>query len=74
MNVLGMSEKEIDKYGLPRAIKFKDCDVLVPIPTCKSVKSSMKKLVHKKRESDDTLSQYEAVSLVNMEISKSYFS
>lgn len=36
-NVLGISKKDVEKYGLPRALKYKNCDLLIPIPNSKSV-------------------------------------
>ncbi len=72
-NVLGVTDEEMDKYGLPMALKYDGCDVLIPIPSSRSTKSSMKKLVKQKAESSPEKSKSELSDDISTELASNYF-
>lgn len=41
---LGISKKDVEKYGLPRGLKYNNCDIIIPIPTSRIVKKMVKKM------------------------------
>ncbi len=71
--VLGMSEEDIGRYGLPRALKYKGCDVLVPIPSGKSTRSSMKNLLRQRSQKHPEKSPRDLASDISTEMASSYF-
>lgn len=72
-DVLGMSEEDIGRYGLPRALKYKGCDVLVPIPSGKSTRSSMKKLLKQRAMEYPEKNDRELASDISTEMASNYF-
>ena len=47
---LDVTDKQIQKYGLPRGLKYKGCDVIIPIPTSRSMKSTEKRLIEDEKK------------------------
>lgn len=43
-NELGITEEDVKKYGLPRGIKYNNCNIIIPIPTSRIVKKMAKKM------------------------------
>jgi len=41
---LGITEEDVKKYGLPRGIKYNNCNIIIPIPTSRIVKKMAKKM------------------------------
>ena len=72
-NVLGVTDEEMTKYGLPMALKYEGCDVLIPIPSSRSTKSSMKKLVKKKAESSPEKGKSILAEDISTELASKYF-
>jgi len=72
-NVLGVTDEEMSKYGLPMALKYEGCDVLIPVPSSRSTKSSMKKLVKEKSGDSPDKSKSELAEDVSTELASNYF-
>jgi len=72
-NVIGVTDEEISKYGLPTALKYDGCDVIIPIPSFRSTKSSMKKLVKEKAGISPDKSKSELAEDVSTELASNYF-
>lgn len=72
-DVLGMSEDDIAKYGLPRALKYEGCDILVPIPSGRSTRSSMKKLIKQRASQEPGKSSEELALDISTEMASNYF-
>ena len=41
---LGITKEDVEKYGPPRALKYRNCDILVPIPSYRSVKKIIRQM------------------------------
>jgi len=55
---LGITKEDVEKYGPPRALKYKNCNILIPIPSYRAVKKIVKNMENNKVEnlSDDEIS------------------
>jgi len=55
---LGITKEDVEKYGPPRALKYKNCNILIPIPSYRAVKKIVKNMEDNKVEnlSDDEIS------------------
>ena len=71
--VIGISDEEIKKYGLPKALKYEGCDVLIPIPSLKSTNSSMRKLVKQKAKDSPDKSKSELSNDISDDLASKYF-
>jgi len=71
--IIGISDEEIKKYGLPKALKYKGLDILIPIPSLKSTKSSMRKLVKHKANDSPEKSKTEISNDISDELASKYF-
>jgi len=41
---LGITKEDVEKYGPPRALKYKNCNILIPIPSYRAVKKIVKNM------------------------------
>ena len=71
--VIGVSDEEIAKYGLPKALKYEGCDVLIPIPSLKSTKSSMRKLVKTKSKDSPEKNKTDISNDISDDLASTYF-
>ena len=69
---LGMTIEDIDKYGCPMGLKYEGCDVVIPIPSNKSVRSNMKKVIQKEQE-ETKFDSRKAGEIVSTKLAKEFF-
>ena len=73
MRVLGMTEEDIRKYGCPSALKYDGCDVVIPIPSIKSVRSNMRKIVKTESTTNDEKDLNKLAKIVSTKLAKEFF-
>ena len=63
---LGITKEDVEKYGPPRALKYKNCEILIPIPSYRSVRKLITKM---ESNNTDNLSDEE----ISMKIAENFF-
>ena len=73
IKVLGMTEEDIQKYGCPSALKYDGCDVVIPIPSIKSVRSNMRKFVKSESKTNDEKDPKKLAKIVSTKLAMEFF-
>lgn len=63
---LCITKEDVEKYGPPRALKYKNCEILIPIPSYRSVRKLIRKM---ESNNTDNLSDEE----ISMKIAENFF-
>lgn len=72
-NNLNITSNDIKQYGPPMAIKYKDCDIVVPIPTKKSMKLTSKELLSLEKKRTGKKDKFNLSYDVSDRLAKEFF-
>lgn len=73
-NNLNITPEDIQKYGMPMALKYKNCDIVVPIPTKKSMKLTSKELLSLEKKRSGKTDKPSLSCDISNRLAKEFFS